>query len=117
MLPTYPEHGFTLCKRYAFWFTPPHRGDVVVVRFLDRVYFLKRVVAEAGDTVEFRKGVLYVNGRAQKEPYVRYVSDWELPPRVVKPHHVYVVGDNRSMNMESHHFGQVDLNRIIGAPL
>ncbi len=116
MVPTYPEHGFTFCLRFKYWFSPPKVGDVVVIRYTNRVYYLKRVVAVAGDVVEFRRGVLYVNGKPQYEPYVRYVSDWELPPRKVEPGHVYVVGDNRSMPLEEHQFGQVSLGKIIGAP-
>ena len=78
---------------------------------------LKRIVALAGETVEFRDGVLYVDGKARSEPYVLYKSSWTLPPREVAPGHVYVVGDNRRMPMEQHKFGQVAVSRIIGRPL
>jgi hypothetical protein len=30
---------------------------------------------------------------------------------------VYLIGDNRSMPMEQHQFGQTPLNRIVGSPL
>ena len=117
MIPTYPEHGFTFCWRGRYWFSSPRRGDVVVVRYRDRIFYLKRVVALAGDTVEFRRGRLLVNGQPVREPYLRYLCDWELPPRTVEPGHCYVVGDNRSQPMEAHRFGSVALKRIAGAPL
>lgn len=117
MIPTYPEHGFTFCWRGRYWFSPLRRGDVVVVRYQGRIFYLKRVVALAGDTVEFRKGQLLVNGKAPPEPYLRYLCDWELPPRTVAPGHCYVVGDNRSQPMDEHRFGSVSLRRVIGAPL
>ena len=117
MIPTYPEHGFTFCWRGRYWFSPPRRGDVVVVRYQGKVFYLKRVVALAGDTVEFRNGRLLVNGEVRPEPYVRYLCDWELPPRTVEPGHCYVVGDNRSQPMGEHRFGSVALRRIAGSPL
>lgn len=117
MMPTYPGHGFTFCRRFSYWFAAPKVGDVVVIRYTGRVYYLKRVVAGPGDTVEFRRGILYVNGAPRREPYVRYTSDWELEPRKVPPGHVYVVGDNRSMPMLEHRFGRVSVGKIIGTPL
>jgi hypothetical protein len=30
---------------------------------------------------------------------------------------VYVVGDNRSMPVEDHYFGQASIKRIVGVPL
>lgn len=75
---------------------------------------LKRVVALAGETVEFREGGLYVSGILIEEPYVRHRSDWQLPPRRVSPGHVYVVGDNRGTDINRHQFGEVNMNRIVG---
>lgn len=75
---------------------------------------LKRIVALEGETVEFKKGLLYVNGKVTHEPYVHYRSDWELPPRTISSGHVYVVGDNRGTSMARHQFGEVTMNRIVG---
>lgn len=75
---------------------------------------LKRIVALEGETVEFRKGLLYVNGHVTSEPYVRYPSDWQLPPRAIAPGHVYVVGDNRGTSMARHQFGEINMKRIVG---
>ncbi len=117
MAPTFPTHGFTFCWRGKYLFSPVRRGDVVVVRYQSRVFFLKRVVGLPGDTIEFRGGTLFVNGKRAQEPYVKYLSDWNLRPRRVSPGHYYVVGDNRSQPIEQHIFGQVLARRIIGAPL
>jgi len=67
--------------------------------------------------VEFRDGTLYVNGVEQIEPYVQLGCDWNLASRVVEPGHCYVVGDNRSMPMDQHRFGQTAVTRVVGAPL
>ena len=117
MLPTYDRHGFTFCKKWSYWFKEPQKGDIVIINYGKNHYLLKRIVALAGDTVEFRHGVLYVNGEKQDEPYIRYFSDWKLPPRTVAPGKCYVVGDNRSQPINEHIFGQIDLKRITGQPL
>ena len=117
MAPTFPVHGFTFCWCGRYWFGEPRRGDVVAVRFHDRVFFLKRIVALPGETVEFRNGVLFVDGRPLDEPYVHFICTWELPPRKVAAGHYYVIGDNRSQPIERHRFGQVPRRRIIGSPL
>ena len=41
--------------------------------------FIKRCIAVAGDTVEYRDKQLYVNGRLQTEPYVMHTDAQTLP--------------------------------------
>ena len=118
MEPTYTNGGVNFCWRLQYIFSEPTRYDVVLVRLAGRkVMLLKRVVAVAGEFVEFRHGELFVDGAKVDEPYMRYPCNWNLEPRQVEAGCVYVVGDNRSEPMERHYFGQVSLNRIIGAPL
>jgi len=115
MEPTYADGGFNFCWRLQYLYSKPKPGDVVAIRFAGtRVVLLKRVVALAGDTVAFKNGVLLVNNRKINEPYVRYNSNWNLPPRKVAPGRVYVVGDNRGVAMERHYFGQVSTRRLLG---
>jgi len=118
MEPTYRDGGVNVCWRLRYAFSDPRPGDLVAVRFSGRsLMMLKRVVAVAGDKVAFRGGVLYVNGKAVNEPYVVYPCHWNLSPRRVRPGHVYIVGDNRSVPMGEHNFGQTTTDRIMGAPL
>ena len=118
MAPTYSNGQVNFCNTLRYAFSPPDRYDIVAVRMAGRsVMLLKRVVAVAGETVAFENGKLHINGRKLEEPYITYDYDWTLPPRRVKPDHVYVVGDNRRVPMQTHHFGQTPVNRIVGAPL
>ena len=117
MLPTYPERGFLFCWTPAYWFSCPERGDVVVMKYGRGVMLLKRIVALEGDTVEFRNGTLFVNGKEVSEPYVKKKSDWNLPERKVQKNHFYLVGDNRSVPMDQHVFGEMHKRYLAGAPL
>jgi len=118
MRPLYSGHGLTFCWTPAYWRSKPQRGEVVVVRFVgEKVFLLKRIVALEGDQVEFRNGVLLVNGEKADHWPVVGPCDWELSPRIVEKGHVYLVGDNRSMPINEHIFGQAPANRILGKPL
>jgi signal peptidase I len=118
MEPAHQDGSFTLCWRLNYLFSKPRRHDRVAVRLAgSSVVLLKRVVALEGERVEFRNGRLFVNENPVDEPYLRSPCHWNLPPRTVEQGSVYVVGDNRSMEMEDHAFGQASLKRIIGAPL
>jgi signal peptidase I len=118
MAPTYNNGDVNFCWTLRYMLSPPKRYDIVAVRYAGtRVMLLKRVIALAGESVEFKSGRLYINGREIKETYVKNKYNWNLVMRTVKPNHVYVVGDNRNVPMETHDFGQTDVNRIVGAPL
>lgn len=117
MEPTYPRKGFNFCWRGKYLFSRPRHGDVVIIRFTDGVSILKRIIGLPGDELYIKHGILYLNGKIKEEPYLRKPCDWNLPLRRVSPGHVYVIGDNRSMSMERHMFGEVSEKRINGAPL
>ena len=118
MAPTYVTGSFNFCFTMRYLFSEPAPPDIVTVRMAGRkIMLLKRVVATEGQSVEFREGDLFVDGKKVDEPYVSGKSKWNLAPAVVKPGHVYVVGDNRSMPAESHVFGQTPVERIVGVPL
>lgn len=117
MEPTYSRIGFNFCWRPAYWFSEPQRGDIVVIRYTGKKLYLKRLIGVAGDTVAFRDGKLYLNGKEQDEPYVKKPCEWNLPEREVSEGKIYVIGDNRSMMMEHHKFGAVKIKRLHGVPV
>ena len=109
---------FSFCFRLRYLFSKPERHDVVAIRLAgEKVILLKRVVALEGDVLEIQNGTLFVNEKKIDETYVRYPSDWNLSRRKVDKNHVYVVGDNRSVSIDVHQFGQTSIDRIIGGPL
>ena len=118
MLPTYSSHGFNFCNRLAYRWSRPRRGDIVILRYGGtRWMLLKRVIAFAGETVAFENGVCIVDGKPLDEPYVKFDCDWNLPPKKVGSGHLYVMGDNRSVPVETHVGGEIAAARIVGRPL
>jgi signal peptidase I len=115
MEPTYHDGSYHFYWRQSYLFASPARGDVVAIRFAGKkVVLLKRIIGLGGDTIAFENGVLFRNGHPVPEPYVRFRSNWNLKPRKVRPGRLYVVGDNRGVPMNQHHFGQVNSSRILG---
>ena len=115
MAPTYANGGFNFCWRPAYLFRNPQRFDVVAIRLAGRrVILLKRVVGLPGESVAFRKGILYINDQPLDEPHVRYRADWEMAQVEVAPDQLFVVGDNRGVPMDQHRFGGVERHRILG---
>ncbi len=118
MDPTYKNGEFNFCFRQRYTFSKPGRYEVVCVKLAgETIVLLKRIVALEGEVVEIRKGKFFVNEKKIEEAYVRYPSDWNLSPRIVKKNNVYVVGDNRNVPINVHKFGQTSVKRIIGIPL
>ena len=119
MEPNYHSGTLNFCWTPTYWFREPQRGDIAVLRYAgSRVLLLKRILALPGDTVEFREGYFYLNGKKQEEPYVKLKrANWNMKPRKVSVGHYYVVGDNRSMPIYQHKFGEIRQDRLEGALL
>lgn len=102
-------------------YTPAH-GDIVVLYSKGlRESVIKRVIAVGGDTVniDFDRHIVYVNGKALSEPYIREPTaergDVRFPV-TVPAGHVFVMGDNRNDSYDSRYqaVGMIDNRDIIG---
>lgn len=82
----------------------PFPGDVIIFHppktpktsvALTKEVFIKRVVAVAGDTVEVKKGELYVNGTSRGKELKLEPATYNMEPQTVPAGDVFVMGDNR----------------------
>ena len=67
-----------------------------------------------GKTLTLRPGFASIDGKALKEPYIRQSPRYEMPPYKVPPADYFCQGDNRNDSNDSHAWGPVDENRIVG---
>lgn len=115
-------------------FDPPHEEDLKLV---------KRLVGMPGDTLAMDDKVLYVNGEAQDEPYVKHEDPggndahpwmaWQREflvdsvsasgyrptrddwgPLVVPPGRYFMLGDNRDSSLDSRYWGLLERWRLEG---
>jgi signal peptidase I len=99
-----------------FLFRAPKRGDVIVFRYPrdpDRD-FIKRIIAVPGDEVEITDGLVRVNGVALDEPYIRNPAAYDFERQVVPSKSYFVLGDNRGNSFDSHAWGFLPEENIIG---
>ncbi len=101
-------------KRYLF--RGPERGEVIVFEFPKDPTrdFIKRVIGLPGDTIEIRRGVLFVNGKRTREPFIRNRATYDYGPERVPDDQYFVLGDNRTNSSDSHVWGFVPADNLIG---
>ncbi len=101
----------------------PRAGDIVIFKWPGdgKTDYIKRCVAVAGQTVEFRDSRLFVDGVEKQEKYVKYLyGDVERPtfgPYTVPEDHILVFGDNRDNSSDSRYWGPVNRKLLRGKAL
>jgi signal peptidase I len=82
----------------------------------DHARTIKRVVATAGQRVALEDGELVVDGAMVHEPYVNQASidGVYFGPVTVPPGHVFVMGDNREISIDSRRYGPISTADITG---
>jgi signal peptidase I len=118
MAPLLSDQERIFINKFVYRFESIHRGDVVVFWYpLDRSKsFIKRVVGLPGETIEIRRGVVYVNGLTIQEPYVppQYADVTDYGPTPVPQGCYFVMGDHRISSNDSRVFGPVASQYIYG---
>ncbi|MFW5677472.1 MAG: signal peptidase I [Acetivibrio ethanolgignens] len=115
MEPTLKNGEMVFYRRFGSTY---ERGDIVSVRVPAGEYYVKRVIAVEGDTVDIKEGKVYVNGNLLDEPYVAgdtYEQKGTVEyPYTLEENQIFVLGDNREVSMDSRTFGPVSRRQIKG---
>ncbi|MBN1261401.1 MAG: signal peptidase I [Anaerolineae bacterium] len=117
MEPTLHEGQRLIVSKISYWFHTPERGDIIVVQppndHDNGIPLIKRIIGLPGDQVEAHDGRIWINGIAINEPYIAgppsYTTSW-----VVKDSEYFVLGDNRNNSSDSHAWGPIPGDNIIG---
>lgn len=118
MNPTLQNGEYVLVSRLAYKTGAPERGDIIVFSFPmdERQDLIKRVIGLPGETITIQDGAVFVNGRKLQEPYIAqppaYSGEW-----IVGEGQLFVLGDNRNDSKDSHQWGLLPIENVIGKAL
>jgi signal peptidase I len=121
MLPTLAVDDRLIVEKVSYRFRQPERGDVVVFSPTDALKeqnykeaFIKRIIGLPGDVVKVRNGEVYVNNQRLTEEYILNPPNYQYGPIKVPQGQYLVLGDNRNNSYDSHYWGFVPRENLIG---
>ena len=118
MLPTLHDGEFVLVNKLAYHIGSPTRGDIIVFQSTTEkdLDLIKRVIGLPGDHIVIGSGEVSVNGQTLTEPYIaaapNYPGEWNVPNG-----YLFVLGDNRNDSSDSHVWGFLPIQNVIGKAL
>ena len=116
MDPTLADQQFLVVNKLDYRLREPRRGDIIVFfdpRNGDRK-LIKRIIGLPGETIEVHGGQVIVDGQALDEPYIQNQGRYSEMPTLVPEGQYYVLGDNRSNSSDSHNWGTLPEDKIVG---
>ncbi|MBD1849019.1 signal peptidase I [Leptolyngbya sp. FACHB-711] len=123
MLPTLQIGDRLVVEKIAYRFRSPQHGEIVVFDpplqlqqfgYAPDKAFIKRVIGTPGDIVQVTQGNVLINGQSLTEAYLAEPPAYEMPSVRVPADQFFVMGDNRNNSNDSHVWGFLPRQNIIG---
>jgi len=118
MEPSLQSGEFVIVNKLAYKLGSPDIGDVIVFHYPrdpDQEY-IKRVIGLPNDSIEISDGSVYVNDELIDEPYIAAPPNYQNETNVPEDS-LFVLGDNRNNSSDSHNWGPVPMEFVIGKAL
>ena len=118
MYPTLKVKDRLIVNRFIFQFTEPQRFDIIVFKSsnkFDNRQFVKRLVGLPGETLEIKRGIVYIDNKQLIFKGVNIQRDYsDLKPIKIPEGHYFVLGDNRPNSLDSRYWGFVKRTHVLG---
>jgi signal peptidase I len=123
MFPSLEVGDRLVVEKVSYHFGEPHRGDIIVFQPPKQLQiqgydqdqaFIKRVIGKPGQTVAVQEGKVYVDNVPLSESYIAESPNYSLAPVTIPDKTVFVMGDNRNNSNDSHVWGFLPQENIIG---
>ena len=123
MFPTLEIGDRLVIEKVSYYFRPPQFGDIIVfnppsqlqeIGYAADQAFIKRVIGQPGQVVAVKNGQVYVDHQPLFERYIAEEPNYQLLPVKVPENSYFVMGDNRNDSNDSHIWGFLPKENIIG---
>lgn len=123
MQPTLQIGDRLLIEKVSYRLHEPHQGDIVVfepppqlqeIGYERDQAFIKRVIGLPGQIVQVAKHQVYIDGRVLDEDYILEAPTYNMSPVEIPPGYLFVMGDNRNDSNDSHVWGLLPEQNLIG---
>ena len=117
MIPTMGIRDRLIVNKLTYLYSTPKRGDIIVFEspMDDGREFVKRLVGLPGETLEVKRGIIYINNEPITFPGIRILRDFSrFGPLQIPDDHYFFMGDNRSNSSDSRYWGTVPKHDLIG---
>jgi signal peptidase I len=123
MVPTLLVGDRLVVEKISYHFHPPATGEIVVFAPPDALQaegytkeqvFIKRIIGRAGQTIEVKQGKVYRDGKPLTENYIAQQPNYEMSAANIPQGNLFVMGDNRNYSNDSHIWGFLPEENIIG---
>lgn len=132
MYPTFKDGDNLIVSKISKPLGTIDRGDVVVLHSNEKRDYIKRLIGVPGDTVQYKRDQLYINGEKVSEPYLEFNKEHKVANQLTEDFNVsdtkysegkkeipkgkyLVLGDNRLNSNDSRgKLGLISDNQIVG---
>ncbi len=123
MAPTLQMGDRLVVEKISYRFRPPNPGEIIVFDppktlqyqgYRKDQAFIKRIIGTSGQVIAVDNGQVYVDNQPLTEEYIAEPPDYEWGPKPVPPEQLFVMGDNRNHSNDSHIWGFLPIENVIG---
>jgi signal peptidase I len=118
MEPTLFPGEFLLVNKLSYRLGSVNQGDIIVFHYPQNPQedYIKRVIGLPGDVITIGNNRVMVNEQLLNEKYIAaeplYNGKWQVPEGSL-----FVLGDNRNQSSDSHSWGFVPMQNVVGKAL